>query len=68
MWIDGLHDDRDSWSNSRKTRSSRAVADFARLQQDVIHGAKKKGESPEKIIELIEQTILCALIDEKRFK
>ena len=66
MWLDYLHDN-DFAGDSKELRiRTKAQADFARLQRDLIQGARKRGDSPEQILELIEETILGILLDEKR--
>lgn len=66
MWLDYLHDN-DFTGDSKELRiKTKAQADFARLQRDLIQGARKRGDSPEQILELIEATILGILLDEKR--
>ncbi len=66
MWLDYLHDN-DFTGDSKELRiRTKAQADFARLQQELIRGARKRGDDPEQILELIEETILGILLDEKR--
>lgn len=66
MWLDYMHEN-DFTGDSKALRSrTRAQADFARLQQELIRGARKRGDSPEQILALIEETILGILLDEKR--
>ena len=66
MWLDYLHNDDPSGDDRHGRAKAKAVADFARLQQTVIREARKHGESDAKIVELIEECILGAILEERK--
>ena len=66
MWLDYLHNDDPSGDGRHGHAKAKAVADFAHLQQTVIREARKRGESDAQIVELIEECILCALLEERK--
>lgn len=66
MRLDYLHNDDPSGADRYGRAKAKAVADFARLQQTVIREARKRGESDAQIIELIEECILGAILEERK--
>ena len=66
MWLDYLHPDDPSGDGQHGRARIQAVADFARLEQDVIRAARKHGDSDAQIVTLIEECILGAILEERR--
>ena len=66
MWLDYLHPDDPSSDGQHGRARIQAVADFARLEQDVIRSARKRGDSDAQIVTLIEECILGAILEERR--
>ena len=68
MWLDYMHDNEESYDSRNARIKSKAIADFARMQQRVLDGCRKKHLCDAEIVEALEETMLVAIMDERNFK